>query len=342
MAVVAHFRQQADQCRALGSPFTGALLDLAANRIEAGAAWSAPLQTWTGDPRADALALRLAGALHRAMLDGDAELAECYAARQIDAARLDAALLRHAELLARYLQSAPQTNDPQRSAILLGGFLEIARQIGPLPLDICEIGASAGLNQSWFRYAYDFSDWRWGDMAQAPLVLHANWSGPRPPDGLPRVRHSSACDLAPVDALNPEGRQRLLSYIWADQPERLERVRRALDFAAREKIGVTRAAAGDFVAQTLQKRQPGTTFVLCHSIVWQYIDSAEQQRIASLMQAAGNAATPQTPLAWLRFESGTAKDGGELTLMLWPGGTTQHLAVADYHGRWVRWVFRPD
>lgn len=342
MTVPAHFRQQADQCRTLGSPFTARLLDLAAERIEAGASWATPLSRWAGDPRADALALRLAGALHRAMLDGDAELAECYAARQIDAARLDAALLRHGPLLARYLQSAPQTNDPQRSAILLGGFLQIAQQTGPLPLDICEIGASAGLNQSWFRYAYRFGDWQWGDMARAPLILHADWHGPRPPDGTPLVRHSSACDLAPIDARNPEDRQRLLSYIWADQPERLERVRRALDFAARERIGAVRSTAGDFVAQALQKRQPVSAFVLCHSIVWQYIDPAEQQRITGLMQAAGNAATPDAPLAWLRFESGTATDGGELTLTLWPGGITQQLAVADYHGRWVRWAVRSD
>jgi hypothetical protein len=342
MTVVAHFRQQADQCRALGSPFTAALLDLAADSIGAGADWAVPLRDWRGDPRADALALRLAGALHRAMLDGDAELTSCYAARQIDAARLDAALLRHAELLRRYLQSAPQTNDPQRSAILLGGFLQIAQQVGPLPLDICEIGASAGLNQSWFRYAYDFGHWRWGDEAQAPLTLRATWNGAHPPGSLPEVRNSVACDLAPIDARNPEDRQRLLSYIWADQPERLERVRHALDFAAREAIGVTRAAAADFVAQALQRRKPGAAFVLCHSIVWQYIEPAEQRRIAGLMQAAGDTATPQAPLAWLRFESGAAQDGGELTLTLWPGGIPQPLAVADYHGRWIRWQPRPD
>lgn len=342
MTVSTHFRQQADHCRTLGSPFTARLLDLAAERIAAGAAWAAPLQNWAGDPRADALALRLAGALHRAMLDGDAELAECYAARQIDAARLDAALLRHGTLLARYLQSAPQTNDPQRSAILLGGFLQIASQTGPLPLDICEIGASAGLNQSWFRYAYDFGSWQWGDAARAPLILHAEWHGPRPPDGAPPVRHSTACDLAPIDARNSEDRQRLLSYIWADQPERLERVRRALDFAAHEGIRTTRAGAGDFVAQALQKRQAGAVFVLCHSIVWQYIDPTEQQRIAGLMQAAGDTATLQAPLAWLRFESGAATDGGELVLTLWPGGATRQLAVADYHGRWVRWASRSD
>ncbi|MFN4275961.1 MAG: DUF2332 domain-containing protein [Ferrovibrio sp.] len=342
MTVPAHFRQQADQCRTLGSPFTARLLDLAADRIDAGAAWASPLNHWAGDPRADALALRLAGALHRAMLDGDAELAECYAARQIDAARMDAALLRHGPLLARYLQSAPQTNDPQRSAILLGGFLQIASLTRPLPLDVCEIGASAGLNQCWFRYAYDFGAWRWGDTARAPLTLHADWHGPPPPDATSRVRYSTACDLAPIDARNPEDRQRLLSYIWADQPERQERVRRALDFAAREGICAARAGAGDFVVQALQKRQAGAAFVLCHSIVWQYIDPAEQQRIAGLMEATGNTAAPDAPLAWLRFESGAAKDGGELTLTLWPGGKTQQLAVADYHGRWVRWAAPSD
>jgi hypothetical protein len=38
-----------------------------------------------------------------------------------------------------------QTNEPARSAGLLGGFLEIARRTG-LALRLLEVGASAGLN----------------------------------------------------------------------------------------------------------------------------------------------------------------------------------------------------
>lgn len=341
--VIAAFRDQASYCRALGSPFTGALLDLAATRLQANAPWTAPILNWPGDPRADALPLRLAGALHRAVLDGgDAPLAACYAAREISAADLDAALARHAALLMQYLQSPPQTNDPQRSAVLLGGFLQLARLCPGLPLQTCEIGASAGLNLSWDAYAYDFGSWQQGEMQTAPLLLRCRWGGPtlegvRPP----RVVARAGCDVSPLDARSTTDRQRLLSYIWADQPERLARVTLALDHAAACDVAVARGHAADVVAAQLRRRRSDSMFVLYHSIVWQYIAAEEQQRIAATMQAAGRSATARDPLAWLRFEPGRAKDGADLTLTLWDGsnaqGREERLGTGDYHGRWMRW-----
>ncbi|WP_341897717.1 DUF2332 family protein [Ferrovibrio terrae] len=340
-SIILAFRDQAEYCRALGSPFTGTLLDLAVERLAAGAAWAAPILNWRGDARADALALRLAGALHRAVLEGDPLLAACYAARQITAEDLDAALTRHGMLLAQYLQSPPQTNDPQRSAVLLGGFLQIAQACPGLALQTCEIGASAGLNLSWDTYAYDYAGWQHGDAAAAPLTLHSRWGGPRPPESRPQVVARAGCDVAPLDAASATDRQRLLSYIWADQPERLQRVTQALDHGETAGIRVTRAHAADFLAAQLDSRRPDAVFVLYHSIVWQYVAAAERQRITALMQRAGKQVTATAPLAWLRFEPGTAKDGAELTLTLWTGearaGVTEKLGVGDYHGRWVRW-----
>lgn len=341
--IIASFRDQAEYCRALGSPFTGALLDLAAERLQAGAPWAAAILNWPGDPRADALPLRLAGALHRAVLDGnDARLAACYAAGEISAADLDAALHRHAGLLAQYLQSPPQTNDPQRSAVLLGGFLRLAQLCPGLPLQTCEIGASAGLNLCWDAYAYDFGSWQQGEMQTAPLLLRCRWGGPSLENlRRPRVVARAGCDVSPLDARNTTDRQRLLSYIWAGQPERLARVTLALDHAAACDIAVQRAHAADFVAAQLQQRRTDAVFVLYHSIVWQYIAAEEQQRITAAMQAAGAAASAHSPVAWLRFEPGRAKDGADLTLTLWDGssagGREERLGTGDYHGRWMRW-----
>lgn len=341
--IIAAFRSQADYCRNLGSPFTGTLLDLAAERLQARAAWTAPILNWPGDPRADALPLRLAGALHRAVLDGsDGTLAACYASEQISADDLDAALTHHAVLLMQYLQSPPQTNDPQRSAVLLGGFLMLAQLCPGLPLQCCEIGASAGLNLSWDSYAYDFGAWQHGSPQTAPLLLRCRWEGERPPLTRPRVIARAGCDVSPLDARSSADRQRLLSYIWAGQPERLARVTLALDHAAACGIDVARRPAGDFVTAQLQQRRTNAVFVLYHSIVWQYIAAEEQQRITAAMQAAGAAATAKNPVAWLRFEPGRAKDGADLTLTLWDGshetGRDLHPGTGDFHGRWMRWT----
>lgn len=342
-AVPAHFRQQIAACRNLGSPFTAKVLETVLAMLEqpAAAPWTAALLGWRGDPQADALALRLAGALHRIVRDGDSELAAAYAAGRIDAARIDAALGRHGDVLARYLQSPPQTNEPQRSAMLLGGFLVIAAETGR-PLACREIGASAGLNLLWPDYACDFGDWHYGDAATAPLVLQAGWSGPRPPQAQILLHSRAGCDRAPLDAGNADDRERLLSYVWADQTARLQRIAAALDHAAGQAVTPLQQDAGDFVTAQLAARPADAAFVLYHSIVWQYLPADEKQRISRAMEQAGAAATENAPLAWLRLEAGAATDGAELLLTLWRGNgraaETRLLGIGDYHGRWMRWL----
>lgn len=346
-AILANFTDQAGYCRALGSPFTGQLLDTIATLLPGNPDWAAEILAWRGDPRADALALRVAGALHRAVLDGgDAALAAAYDARRIDAPTLDTALRRHQALLDRYLQSPPQTNDPQRSAVLLGGFRSIAARYPGLPLHCCEIGASAGLNLSWDAYSYDFGAWRHNDDAASPLRLAADWQGGLPPQATElNVQSRAGCDVAPLRANDAADRARLLSYIWADQPQRLQRVTAALAHAQQAGITVETRHADAFLTDALTgflaQRKAGA-FVLYHSIVWQYIAADEQQRITAVLQQAGAEASATAPLAWLRFEPGAARDGADLMLTLWDGGETegqtQYLAVGDYHGRWVRWL----
>ena len=75
-----HFVEQAGWCADLGSPFTAALLRKFAEDFDAGGPIYDLCKDWDGNPRKDALALRIAGALHHAVLTGDApELAAPFA-----------------------------------------------------------------------------------------------------------------------------------------------------------------------------------------------------------------------------------------------------------------------
>jgi hypothetical protein len=336
-AALDRFRIQAKSCRELGSPFTARICDLAPGAVS-GTRTGKRLADWPGNPGADAIALRLCGGLHRLVLDGrDPGLAAVYPPHAVDdealALALDAAIRAHDDFLHAYLDSPPQTNEVGRSAILLPGFLWLARRFGR-PLDILELGASAGLNLHWDAYAYRFGDVPWGP-AGAPLTLEPEVRGLVPPlDGSVVVARRRAVDLNPLDPGDPEDRCRLTSYVWADQSTRLDRLAAALDYAAArpERVMATDAAA--FVeAMAGERPLPGTLRVVCHSLFWQYLPEASRQRIAAALARAAEAG----PLAWLRFEAdGRAEDAG-LSLALLPEGETRLLARGDFHGRWIDW-----
>lgn len=343
MSVRSHFRGQAAACARLGSPFTARLLDYLAECLDETGAVGRAILNWPGDPKADAVALRLAGGLHALVISGTApSLAAVYpgGAQAETPATLRAAVMgaldAHADFIVDFLQRPPQTNEVGRSAVLLGGFLTIAAATG-LPLRLLEIGASAGLNLHWDAYAYDLGSASW-ELADAPLRLTPAWQGPLPPLVPVEVRSRSGCDRAPIDPSDPEPRLRLLAYIWADQPERRHRLQTALRLAARTELRVEPADAADWVEARLTDPAPGEATVLFHSIVWQYLAAEKQRRIAAAIQRAGEQASANAPFAWLRMEPAPDSRHCELRLTLWPPGQDRLLAHADFHGRWIRWV----
>jgi hypothetical protein len=337
-----HFRDQAGACLRLGSPFTAMLLEMVADRLDETSVVGRTVLRWRGDPKTDALALRFAGSLHALVLSGASPaLAQAYpgAGVETDAEVLWAAVAdaldAHEAAVLRFLESPPQTNEVARSAVLLGGFLAIAHQTGR-PLDLLEIGASAGLNLHWDAYAYALGRASWGP-ATAPLRLEPEWRGPLPPLGPVEVRARQGCDRRPIEPGNAQDRLRLRAYVWADQEARLARLDAALDHVARHGTRVEQAEAADWVEARLARRPVGLTTVLFHSIVWQYLPPATQQRIEAALERAGSGAPESTPLAWLRMEPASKGGDAQLRLTTWPGAREQLLAHADFHGRWVSW-----
>ena len=299
---------------------------------------------WPGDPRgrADALPLRLAGALHGLVIEGrDPGLAAVYPphhdAATDDAlwAAVSAALATHAPYVLARLDGPPQTNEPQRSAALCPGMLTVAALTG-LPLVTSELGASAGLNLSWDRFAYRFGDAAWGDPV-SPVTIAPDWSGPPPPLPPVTVTERAGVDRAPPEPSKDPDRSRLISFVWADQTARKTRVAAAIDIARAAEARVDRDDAVDWLATRLATPRPGRAHVIYHSIFWQYLPPDAQTRARALLDAAGAAATSRAPLAWLRMEGDGAEPGAAITLTLWPTGETRLLGRVDYHGAWVRW-----
>ncbi|MGE3874765.1 MAG: DUF2332 domain-containing protein [Parvibaculaceae bacterium] len=338
------FRLQAEWCHRLGSPFTGLLCGLAAERLDRSTAIGEAILDWPGEPdaQADSVPLRFAGALNglvrKKLLPDlarlyppnplpDGEILWPKVVEALEAAEAD---------IAPWLDLPPQTNEVGRSSILFAGLCWLWAHF-PLPMHLCEVGASAGLNLNLDRYAYRFGEDVFG-AAGAALFLTPDWEGGAPPNLSPRVVSRSGCDLSPLDTTAPADRERLLAYVWPDQADRVKRLTAALAIAARHPVPIERSDAAQWVERRIGVTTAwGEQQVLFHSIAFQYFPQASQERIIAHMERAGAAATRDSPLAWLRFEADPALDKAfSLRLKVWPG-EDHLLALGDPHGRWIKW-----
>ncbi|MEN3362143.1 MAG: hypothetical protein V7637_6125 [Mycobacteriales bacterium] len=210
-----------------------------------------------------------------------------------------------------------------------------------MPVRLLEVGASAGLMMLVDRYAYAVGDRVLGDSA-SPLRFEQPWIGAPPADLDVSVEivQRRGCDPNPIDPSSAEGRRILLSYVWPDWTERVDRLTTALRLATAPPP-VDRAGMADWLGAQLATPRPGVLTVVWHSVVRQYIDFPERDAGQAVLARAAAAATPEAPLAYLRFEPRRQPDRSvrfELLLTCWPGpGQDELLATAQGHGIPVTW-----
>lgn len=335
------FERVAQNCEEMGSPFTANICRSAIRLLDTGTATGRRLLSWEGDAAADVVPLRFCGGLHALALQGAADLAAVYPPNSVDSDKLEAILRKaialHDAFLRSFIESPPQTNETARSAMLLPGLLEIARQSG-LPLALVEIGSSAGLNLFPDKFHYRYRDAEWGNPAYpAMLVPHMRNSKPDL-SGRLIINSRRGSDLSPLDIHNTNHRLRLRAYIWPDQPARRTRLDAAIAVAQAGDFTLVKADAADFATAQLAQRKLGECLVLMHSIVWTYLPGATRQKIETALKTAGAAATPDAPIAWLRMEgAGENPTYATLQLTLWPRGESRVLARGGFHAQWIEW-----
>lgn len=250
---------------------------------------------------------------------------------------LSNAMANHSSPLLAWLDHPPQTNEVRRSVVLIAAAHWLTARLG-LPLVLSELGASAGLNLIWDRYALDLGGQIYGARDPA-LTLSPEWRGPLPPVSPPEIAARAGVDLNPLHPATD--RLSLMAYTWPDQQDRLDRLALALTEAATNPPPVARADAIDWLETRLSLPHPGTLHLVYHTIAWQYFPAASQARGRKLLAQAGAKATPDTPLAHLSMEADDTPGSAALTLTLWPGGQALVLGRADFHGRWVDWQAPP-
>jgi hypothetical protein len=338
-AIRSGFRTQAAGCRALTSPFTATILETLADTLDHSTRTGARILDWSGDPLADALTLRIAGGLHALARSGrDQGLSALYAAGDGDFEAILPRVLRdHDEWLFGWLDSPPQTNEVARSGPLMAGLMAAAARLD-MPFDLIELGASGGLNLNLDRFRFHLGETVVGPD-DARVVIRPNWDGPSPLGPMPVIASRRGVDQNPLNVSDPAIAEQLIAYCWADQHDRLARLQAAIATATAHPVPVEAGDAGAWIAARLAEPQPaGLARIVYHSVFWQYLPVATQATIMASLSAAGTCATPDRPLAWLRFEPDPpAISPMQLRLRLWPGDDDLHLASCHPHGARVHW-----
>lgn len=241
------------------------------------------------------------------------------------------------ELDALITARVTNTNEVGRSAILHPGFRIVAQAAGG-PLNLIEIGPSAGLNLIWDRYGVNYTRNGKTVAAIAPdakLVIECEVKSEMlPPSGpAPNIASRVGLELNPVDLSNVDDRDWLRALMWPDQIPRLERLDRAIALFESAKPEILSGDALDLLPEALARAPHDEPVCVYHTIAVYQFSRAMREALDNILIAA----SLRRPVHRLSFEF----DGKDcvLSLIAYRDGarTTRDLAICHPHGTWIDW-----
>ena len=140
------------------------------------------------------------------------------------------------------------------------------------------------------------------------------------------------CDVSPLDPTRPDDQLTLLSYIWPDELDRVQRLRAALSVAARDPVPIAAQPASEWLPGVLDARSDDELTVVWHSVMRQYVEPDEW--------AAIERALDEHPgVLRLSMEPNLEDHLGlqRLTVREHPHGRESVLARPGDHGLPIRW-----
>jgi hypothetical protein len=334
--------QQAEHAARNGASGTGAVCRAMIALALGDTLCGQKIRDWPLPVIESAMPLRLAGGLHDLFRRGiEMGLGAVYRGEITDQVAVDALVSeivsRHDAALLPWFDSPPQTNEAGRSASFVAALHYLASRVAPR-FELNEIGSSAGMNLLIDRYRYDLGGVMSGPD-DAKVTIKPQWNGPPPPASSFTITAVHGSDIHPIDARDDAAANRLMAYIWPEMPERFTRMEAGIAMIREHAVDLVQADAADFVETRFAEPQAeGTTRVLMHSIVWQYLSESVQKRIEAAMADAGAKATAEKPLAWISLETNRATFRHELKIRYWPcGREIVTLGEAHAHGSWLNW-----
>jgi hypothetical protein len=255
----------------------------------------------------------------------------------------------HADELRRLMQTRPvQMTYVERCRTLLPPLSFVAREAGE-PLNLVEIGCSAGVLLTFDHYAYSYAPGEWLGPADAEIRLEGRIEG-APPLHMPRIGKRAGLDLNVIDARSPDDQRWMLATCFPELRDEQKRLAQAMAIVAETDIAWFEGDALQHIEQALAD-MPDPVCVYHSACLFYWPEEAKQaldRRLAELSRArpiwrignepsqhfttwqAGDAGEGQSPATKIvgetlltRYRDGKAestllaRSGDNFGLMLW-------------------------
>ena len=240
--------------------------------------------------------------------------------------------------IANFVREQPvQTNVVQRCWALLPLFLTVARAV-PVPMDLIELGTSAGLNLFWDRYHYQYTAGEWGSPT-APVRLSGEERSPVPGELLntkATVRSRRGIDLNPIDVTSAKGLRLLRTF--ARDEEYSAHISEAAEVVRSDPPELLRGDYLTLLPDLLRARQDATLTVVFQTLSTVYLTDEQRLLLRSVLDAGG----AEGPLAWISTptpeEHGQRRGDYPIEMAIWPGGGRRIAARMNVRGEWLEWI----
>jgi hypothetical protein len=258
-------------------------------------------------------------------------------------------VLTHATQLHTLLPSARlQTNETTRCTNLLPAFVLAYRRGGHRPLNMIEIGSSAGLNLLWNRYSYRYSsaltteDILVGDRS-SPVQIRCELVGPHlpplPETALPPVASCQGIEIFPRDIQNEEDMRWVRAAIWPEERARHQVLDAAISFARQEHFHLHQGDACDLLPALLEAIPEQHTAVVWSSFAVNQGPVEVKEQIERQLREASN----RIPIYRVALEFALEKqaEGPRLEWLEYQDGQMvkqEMLARCAVHGERMTWL----
>jgi hypothetical protein len=233
-----------------------------------------------------------------------------------------------------------QTNEVGRCAQLLPAFEIVFQRGGGRPLNLIEIGCSAGLNLNWPHYGYRYGERMIGDQT-SPVQVNCTLAGehmPPLPSVLPAVAQCQGIELFPLDLTTEHDIRWLRAAIWPEELERYRLLDAALQVAQRHPPQVLQGEACNRLPELLVAIPAEQTLCIWHSFALNQGPAEVRDQIIQMLCAS----SVERTIYRISLEVNPTKSGKpRLELFTYHRGDLfqyEWLAECDFHGTSLEWL----